>query len=225
MQRPTLYVPDFTNYAQPFERLFRPVHSPKNPYSIDEMLKCDFLLLTGGEDIDPVFYGHTPIQQCCHIPDNDRDKSEWELGQAAIEADIPIIGICRGAQWLSILAGGTLFQHVNGHQSGTHTLITEETTPEPLKITTAHHQMCDLRNVEHMLLAWTNHLSTQYLSDGSVNLYPHGLSKEPEIFYIPSIRGFGVQGHPEWMADTNPATQYIRSKLRDIYNLSGDKHA
>jgi len=69
------------------------------------------LLLTGGGDIDPVFYGedrHPSVDDA----EPGRDEFEIDLARRAIEADLPILAICRGAQVLNVAAGGTLVQDI-----------------------------------------------------------------------------------------------------------------
>ena len=46
-----------------------------------------------------------------------RDELELPLIQAALAADLPILGVCRGIQVLNVAAGGGLLQHVDGHRS------------------------------------------------------------------------------------------------------------
>lgn len=71
----------------------------------------DGLLLSGGPDIEPGLYGAEPHPRTADWrPERDR----WELAllEAALERDIPVLGICRGAQLLNVARGGSLRQHV-----------------------------------------------------------------------------------------------------------------
>jgi putative glutamine amidotransferase len=68
-------------------------------------------MLCGGRDIDPTRYGQSPHEQA-EEPDKLRDSLEEQLLSAAIDADVPFLGICRGAQMLNINRGGTLIQHL-----------------------------------------------------------------------------------------------------------------
>lgn len=71
----------------------------------------DGLVLSGGADVNPAAYGEEAHAKT-GAPRNDRDAFEGELLQAAIEAELPFLGICRGAQMLNVELGGTLIQHV-----------------------------------------------------------------------------------------------------------------
>lgn len=70
--------------------------------------KIDGLLLTGGKDIDPVWYGEEPLS--VKEIDPRKDLLEVELTKRMLAIRKPILGICRGAQLLNVVAGGTLNQ-------------------------------------------------------------------------------------------------------------------
>ena len=67
------------------------------------------ILLTGGHDVDPLLYGEEPIPQCGK-PCRERDAMEAELLRQALERDMPVLGICRGIQFLNVHLKGTLYQ-------------------------------------------------------------------------------------------------------------------
>ena len=71
----------------------------------------DGLILAGGADIDPSSYGEPRDP---HTVDTvpERDRFEIALVRAAIERDLPLLGICRGMQLINVACGGTLIQHL-----------------------------------------------------------------------------------------------------------------
>jgi putative glutamine amidotransferase len=75
----------------------------------------DGLLLSGGADIDPARYGETPAGSRNAEPG--RDALEDEAFSAAMEARVPVLGVCRGLQAINVFAGGSLVQHLDGHES------------------------------------------------------------------------------------------------------------
>lgn len=78
--------------------------------SIDEHLdRCRGLLLQGGSDCAPSSYGESPLRPEW-AGDPRRDAYEKRLIESAIARGMPILGICRGAQILNIVMGGTLYQ-------------------------------------------------------------------------------------------------------------------
>ena len=75
----------------------------------------DGLLLSGGADIDPARYGEQPSGARSAEPG--RDALEDEAYRAAIASGVPVLGVCRGLQAINVFAGGSLVQHLDGHES------------------------------------------------------------------------------------------------------------
>jgi putative glutamine amidotransferase len=71
----------------------------------------DGLIIAGGKDLNPARYGQAP-HPATDEPRLDRDAWEEELIHQAINADVPFLGICRGAQLLNVALGGSLHQHL-----------------------------------------------------------------------------------------------------------------
>jgi putative glutamine amidotransferase len=71
----------------------------------------DGLVLTGGGDVDPAAYGEDPDPEVGGV-NPVRDASERALLAAALQADLPVLAICRGCQVLNVYLGGTLHQHL-----------------------------------------------------------------------------------------------------------------
>ena len=78
---------------------------------------CHGLLLTGGEDVDPIHYGARPIPALGTV-DAARDAFDLALFQAARDRGLPVLGICRGIQLINIALGGTLWQDLPTERSG-----------------------------------------------------------------------------------------------------------
>ena len=85
--------------------------------------RLDGFIFSGGPDLDPAVYGRLPHPRLG--PDVDRGSDEYELAliDAATEAGVPVLGICRGMQALNVSRGGTLHQHLPdrtalGHDQG-----------------------------------------------------------------------------------------------------------
>ncbi len=81
----------------------------ESPRTVLETL--DGVLLTGGGDVDPAFYGEDR-HQSVEDAEPGRDEFEIDLARRAMEEDLPILAICRGAQVLNVAAGGTLVQDI-----------------------------------------------------------------------------------------------------------------
>jgi putative glutamine amidotransferase len=75
------------------------------------------LILTGGEDIEPSWYGSTP-SPLLSPPSRERDLFELALFAVARQRGLPILGICRGIQLVNVAMGGTLFQDLPTERPG-----------------------------------------------------------------------------------------------------------
>lgn len=121
---------------------------------------CDGFLFVGGPDIEPWRYGQE-LLPCCGPQNPRRDAMEIKLLHAAIAADKPVLGVCRGIQVLNVALGGTLYQDVPSQYSdkmphrmeapynrAVHPLRVVEGTPlaalSPLEgVNSRHHQAID----------------------------------------------------------------------------------
>jgi len=84
----------------------------KDPETMSSTVqRLDGLLLTGGPDVCPRFFGEEPIVGIREI-DYERDLMELELVRQAEKRDMPILGICRGIQLISVAFGGTIYQDI-----------------------------------------------------------------------------------------------------------------
>jgi putative glutamine amidotransferase len=80
----------------------------------------DALILAGGADVDPASYGADPDPRT-GPSSPERDRFEMALAGAALERDLPLLGICRGMDVLNVACGGTLQQHLPDAELHLHT--------------------------------------------------------------------------------------------------------
>jgi putative glutamine amidotransferase len=76
----------------------------------DVLTGLDGIVFTGGPDVDPALYGAEPHPLTSTRPD--RDAAESMLMRAALDADLPLLGVCRGMQLMAAMSGGRLHQHL-----------------------------------------------------------------------------------------------------------------
>lgn len=95
--------------------ILSPILGPS--YAARALDGADGLLLTGGEDIHPAWYGAEPSPHL-YPPSRERDLFELALFAAARQRELPILGICRGIQLVNVALGGTLVQDLPSERPG-----------------------------------------------------------------------------------------------------------
>lgn len=185
--------------------------------SLETLKLCDGIILSGGEDVDPFYYGQEPHQKLGRtIPL--RDEVEIAIVNTALENNIPILAICRGVQLLNVALGGTLIQdipsqvkdsimheqHSRGQERNRATHWAEITENSKLhqilgeskvRVNSLHHQALDHVADELEVVA--------VASDGIVEAVEHKSS----LFTI------GLQWHPESLSSKDPIMKKLFDQL------------
>ena len=92
--------------------------TPSNFNSVSEAMNdIDGLMLAGGADVHPKHYGENSDPGSGSWYNEDLDDMEIPILESALETDLPILAICRGMQVLNVSMGGSLIQHIEGHNS------------------------------------------------------------------------------------------------------------
>lgn len=107
---PTTYV-DCVAEAGGLPLLLPPAGSDLDERAVESVGILDGLVISGGPDVDPALYGE-PAHGETGEPQPRRDAWELALLSAALDRDIPVLAICRGAQLFNVAYGGTLIQHL-----------------------------------------------------------------------------------------------------------------
>lgn len=171
----------------------------------------DGLILTGGGDLDPAFYGensHKKLGKVCRA----RDDFEFKLLDFAVKKNIPVFGICRGLQLINVYFGGTLYQDIS---------LRKESCKK-------HFQKKKQSSyAEHDIQIQKDSWISSFLEpDISVNSYHHqSVKKLANGFKVTAIAKdgiieaiekqdkhlfcIGVQWHPERMSQNNPSMQQL----------------
>lgn len=190
----------------------------KNSFAIKELLKrIDALLLTGGGDVDPIFFGEEPFIGTGAISPA-RDIFEIELTSMAIDLAYPVLGICRGIQVLNIVAGGTIHQdlHLAVDMPLKHKQEAPSWYPTHQIGILPNTKLADILGVNEIRVNSFHHQSVAQVAPGFV------VSAESHDGVIEAIENtqakflLGVQWHPEhlWMKNEkflNLFTYFIRN--------------
>ncbi len=93
---------------------------PHTPEAV--LATLDGVLFSGGKDIHPRYFGEPILEGVSVEIDEERDAAELPLARAAVAAGLPVLGICRGIQTLTVAAGGSLYQDLTliGIDVGVH---------------------------------------------------------------------------------------------------------
>lgn len=177
-------------------------HVQRNVEAVDVI---DGLVLTGGGDVDPIYFGITDPLSKSRDVNVSRDEFEFYVIERALDRNLPILGICRGMQVMNVYLGGTLIldlpsagfdEHAQpGMNEAVHQLTTEpdsllrEMTGESvLGANSSHHQA--VKELGRGLMA------SAYSSDGVIEGAEWILKDRTPFLLL-------VQWHPERLAPEN----------------------
>lgn len=194
------------------------------PFASDEtklrqlMSMCDGFLFTGGQDVSPSLYREEPLDGLVHCCDK-RDAMETTALKIALEADKPVLGICRGIQLINVCLGGTLYQDIpSQYPSGTNH---HGTMPYDRPV----HEVAVLRNTPlYELLRKKTIGVNSYHHQAIKNLAPPlkamATSEDGiiEAVYMPGKRYlWAVQWHPEFSYKVDePSRKIFRSFVKSM---------
>ncbi|MFB7663137.1 gamma-glutamyl-gamma-aminobutyrate hydrolase family protein [Kitasatospora sp. NPDC056138] len=186
---------------------------PQSDGATDLVARLDGLLLAGGPDIGPARYGAEPHPRT-DPPHELRDAWELALLAAALDRDLPVLGVCRGLQLLNVAHGGDLIQHLpdrtgdDGHQIAPATYQQQAVTVRTdsrlgrilgstAKVPCYHHQAVGRVGAGLDATAWSTDRSVEAL-------------ERPDRRFV-----LGVQWHPEAdPADLRLFEAFVRTSSR-----------
>ena len=179
-----------------------------DPDDASQLDGCSGLLLPGGGDIDPAFYGCERHPRTHNVSQR-RDRFELTLMRAALAQDMPILAICHGMQLLNVHLGGTLEQHladdptrIDHDRDRPRAEPVHDLTVEPDSI------LADAIGVDAPVNSH-HHQGLEVVSDG---LHKIAWAEDGVLEAVVASDYswvLGVQWHPEAMADTDPRQRRI----------------
>lgn len=170
---------------------------------------ADLAIFTGGEDVSPSLYGH-PVHPSTMYSEF-RDQREVEAFNILTSRDIPMVGICRGAQFLNVMSGGTMYQDVTNH-TNVHNLI-DESTGEVILVTSTHHQMMN-PGKNAIIIATAHEKGKRTYWDGH-NWKTEQSKEDYEVLMYPETACLCFQPHPE-MVQNSEKFEPMRKYFQDL---------
>lgn len=177
---------------------------------------ADIICFNGGADIATTIYGERPALRGVPLLQSYRDTNEIEVFEKYRHNPSKLkLGICRGAQLLNCLNGGTLWQDVDNHGRDHKMTILE--TGHTMRITSTHHQMMRPDYAKATIIATADE-STYKLAEFAE--FPAAFyaddHKDAEIVYYPETNSLCIQGHPEYVPGSEFADYSIELILQKL---------
>lgn len=159
------------------------------------MDQADLVVFTGGADVTPSLYHAAKHRTTGNDPR--RDDVEIKYFDKAVERELPMVGICRGGQFLNVMSGGAMYQDVEKH-CGPHE-ITDLESGETVLVSSTHHQMMK-PSPEGILVASSTLGGGREWFDGQI--FKKDISDEDiEVVFYPHTRALCFQPHPEFVGE------------------------
>ena len=160
-------------------------------------LDADLVVFLGGSDVNPALYKENPVEEVTSWDPN-RDAREQTIFHACKAKGIPMFGICRGAQFLHVMNGGRLWQHVDSHLG--HHLIYDIEEDLVVQASSTHHQMMRYDDdIGINLIAITEEpiAGKVKAEEGEYDVADDAIIEVEACFYS-STKCLCIQGHPEY---------------------------
>lgn len=179
----------------------------QNYVSVSDIEDADLVCFTGGEDVDPSLYNEHAHPTTRFNEERDDREAAWYYH--CLNMGIPMVGICRGGQFLNVMNGGKLYQDVDGHAlHGTHEAWVYDSTT-PIQVTSTHHQMMRVNFLTDHKMLMISRISKKKASMSDRLSSPiecityckpeFGRDEDVESVFYPGTRSLCFQPHPENM--------------------------
>ena len=197
---------------------------------VNTLEHLDALILTGGGDHNPLWYGEEPSPKLHNI-NRERDLAELMITRLAYNRQIPMLGICRGIQTLAIALGGKVYQDIK--QNVKHSQDADRSEPTHSVLITKGSTLYNIYGSEKIQVNSFHH---QAVSEPGRRLRTIAKSADDIIEAVESSEYkpiLGVQWHPEWLEEegekifgwlVEQATHFVEAKSLHRRILTLDTH-
>lgn len=188
---------------------------PGEAHAHEALARIDGLVLTGGGDVDPAYYGDALRHAELYGVDRERDELELELVREARRSERPLLAICRGCQVVNVALGGSLVQHLPdevGDAVPHRDRVAGSRTTHSVEVTAGSklEQILGTRACEP---SSSHHQAIRRLANG-LEITARARDGTVEAVELPAHPFFvAVQWHPEHTARSDPAEQRLFDAL------------
>lgn len=226
VQYPHLWTDVFVHGDKWEEAQFAEMFSRAKCSRAQSPLEADLVIFTGGADVNPELYGEE--RHVLSRFNEERDNRDIDMYLMCLEHGIPMLGICRGAQFLHVMNDGRLFQDVDNHQ-GAHAIWDLKNKMVLDHVSSVHHQLVRPNIVGGMDVLATAKKSTRRVIDKVA--WETGEAPDIEAFFYRDTACLGIQGHPEYSGYTRFAKwvleqikTYLMAPSNPDMEIAGAQH-
>ena len=203
---------NYINWISNKNTIILDAYSISNTDSI--LALADGIILTGGEDINPLLYNDTLNLKVCGEIDYIRDILEKSLFDYAFKNKIPLVGICRGMQMINVASGGSLYGDIPS-EIGTEVIHRNngEVTHEIVVNKACPHIFPEAQDT-FTVNSW-HHQGLKDIAEG-IHVVAKSFDGLPEAIYVnETLHPFmiAVQFHPERLGAENPISKRMRNSF------------
>lgn len=174
---------------------------------------AELVCFTGGADVSPYLYGE---KNFASNTNKNRDDLESLVYKDCVELDLPMVGICRGGQFLNVMNGGRMYQHVEGHAiGGTHPIM-DYSSGREIKVTSTHHQMMIPNYDTAEVVAIANLGGIKQKWDG-VQVVTERNDLDTEVVWYENTKSLCFQPHPEY--GVKSCEEYFFDLLKEKFDV------
>ena len=166
----------------------------------------DGVVIAGGNDISPFYFGENILEQCGDILPK-RDESELLLARFAYKNKIPLLGICRGCQVINVAMGGSLIQDIPFQfvsENGVKLIHSQKNMPSGYAVhrvsISKDSRLYDCFGQEEIMVNSFHH---QAAKDVAPSFFASAYAEDGLIEAVEPVAGdsfyVGIQWHPEMM--------------------------
>ena len=164
---------------------------------VAKVKEADVVCFTGGSDVSPALYGEQPHPATWS--NTHRDEAEKAIFDICKRKGIPMVGICRGGQFLHVMNGGRLYQDVDNHANGRPHTAVDLHTKSIVTVTSTHHQMMRLSdNQDGLIVATADESVRKEFVQGDEVVTMLATNVDIEVMWHKDTKCLCFQPHPEF---------------------------